>query len=36
MRLKKEQIEKENPLLDEKKLRDKYIGRYKVLNKVKE
>lgn len=36
MRLTKEQKEKENPLLDDRQLRDKCVGRYEVLDKVKE
>mgnify|MGYP000009517514 FL=1 len=36
MRLTKEQRKKENPLLDDRQLRDKCVGRYEVLDKVKE
>lgn len=36
MRLTKEQKETENPLLDDRQLRDKCVGRYEVLDKVKE
>lgn len=31
MRNKKEQLETDNPLLDDKQLRDKYVGRYEIL-----
>ena len=36
MRLIKEQKETKNPLLDDRQLRDKCVGRYEVLDKVKE
>lgn len=36
MRLTKEQKETESPLLDNRQLRDKCVGRYEVLDKVKE
>ena len=32
MRLTKEQRKKENPLLDDRQLRDKCVGRYEVLD----
>lgn len=35
MRLTKEQNETENPLLDNRQLRDKCVGRYEVLEQVK-
>ena len=35
MRLVKDQKETENPLLDDRRLRDKYVGRYEVLDQTK-